>query len=163
MYRLSSLNGVLLLCPLLMLQFKLQSIVPSSIMSSSNCFVCSDSIMMMTTFQLSPLPATLLECPETITKHLQQSSTQHHKVAKKYLNYRSLYGLGCFSEEILFLPESMDDPEPDNAGQTNAIQEPHIVSQEVVNALHRSFRPPNRRCLKSRSKLLLSKTGLPIF
>jgi hypothetical protein len=91
----------------------------------------------MTTFQLSPLPETLLEWPDTITKHLQQSSTQHHKVAKEHLNYRSLYGLGCFSEKTLFLPESMDDP--DNPGQKNAKQDPKKFSPDVVNGIAPKF------------------------
>ncbi len=87
----------------------------------------------MTTFQLSPLPAT---CLFGLARNFYQAlATKFHPASQG--GHRSFYGIGCFSEETLFLPESTDHP--DKAGQKCAILELHKFSEEVVKRIAPKF------------------------
>ncbi len=65
----------------------------------------------MATPQLDPLFDDPLQWPRDIRGHVHLCSKQAIKVDKDVLNYRSLYVLGLHTENVIFLPESMDDPD----------------------------------------------------
>ncbi len=80
-------------------------------------------------------------------------------MVKEHLNYRFLYGVGYFSEETLFPPESMDDP--DNTCQKNAKQEFHKFSPEVVKQIAPKFPAAELALFEGQIKTPAFKDGAP--
>jgi len=68
---------------------------------------------------------------------VHQCSEQTIKVDKDVLNYRSLYVLGLHNEKVIFLPESMDDP--DHPGQKCPPQDPTKFKKDDATTLSPNF------------------------
>ncbi len=123
-------NVVLFTTVVLLLQaFLLYVVLAFSVQKLNRRLFLPDTM----TLHLSSLSDNVLEWGENIHSHLNEASTSTEKIAGEFFNYRSLYALGQYNEEVdIYYPSSMDDP--GHQGQKFAKQEPDkFTKAEVQN------------------------------